>query len=174
MLLSSWNSMKLEIDRWTVHDLSLTPEKTAALWKVIRRHRTLFSDLTRDDPDNFVRAVTAPYTMWLEVRERGVIIGIIWFGDLHLVTEMTAHMAFFDRKPLEKLELCKEIIRWAFHTFPIHRLSVTPPENYSATIRLMQKMGLTLEGTKREAVLLYGIWRNQLLFGITRSEAEAL
>lgn len=168
--------MKLEYDRWTVEDLTLTPEKTQALWKVIRRHRTLFSDLTRNDIGNFVRAVSAPYTLWLEVRQQpqGVIIGIIWFGDLHLVTEATGHMAFFDRLTTEKIDLCREVIKWLFRSFPIHRLNVTPPEMYTSTVRLLKSIGLMHEGVKREAILLDGKWRNQLLFGITRPEAELL
>lgn len=166
--------MRLEVDRWIVQDLTLTQEKTAALWKVIRRHRTLFSDLTRDDPANFVRAVTAPHCLWLEVRERGVLIGIIWFGDMHLVTEMTAHMAFFDRKSSEKIALCQEVIKWLFATFPVHRVNVTPPDMYRSTIHLLRKIGFKEEGIKREAVLFDGKWRNQLMFGMTRNESEAL
>jgi hypothetical protein len=166
--------MRLEVDKWIVQDLTLTPEKVNALWRVIRRHRTLFSDLTRDDPANFIRAVTAPHCLWLEVRERDILTGIIWFGDMHLVTEMTAHMAFFDRRAQEKLMLCREVIKWVFHSFPVHRINVTPPDMYVATIRLLEKIGLKQEGVKREAVLIDGKWRNQVLFGITRSEAEAL
>lgn len=166
--------MQLTVSKWTVNDLSLTPEKAAAVWKVIKRHQTLFSDLTRNDPENFVRALTAPYTLWLEVRERGILIGIIWFGDLHLVTEATGHMVFFDRKTHEKLPLCREVIKWLFQSFPIHRLNVTPPDIYIATVRLLRKLGMKEEGIKREAVLLGGKWRNQVLFGLTRTEAEAL
>jgi hypothetical protein len=166
--------MELTVGKWTVSDLSLTPPKAAAVWKVIKRHRTLFSDLTRNDSENFIRALTAPHTLWLEVRENGTLVGIIWFGDLHLITEATGHMAFFDRRSHEKLPLCKEVIKWLFRSFPIHRLNVTPPDNYVGTIRLLKKLGMTAEGVKREALLYEGKWRNQLLFGLTRTEAEAL
>jgi len=83
-------------------------------------------------------------------------------------------MAFFDRKAGDKAEVCKAVIKWMFKGFPIHRINVTPPELYRATIHLLRRIGLKEEGVKRESVLLGGKWRNQALFGITRTEAEAL
>lgn len=162
----------LEVEPWLLCDLTLTPEKVAAIWQLLQRHTTLFSDLTRDDPRNFIRAVTAPYTLWYEVREHDTLVGIIWFSDLHLVTEITAHMAFFDRRATEKVPLCKEVVRWMFRNFPIQRINVTPPDIYIGTIRLLRKLGFTHEGTKRRAVLLGGKWRDQLMFGITRPEVQ--
>lgn len=166
--------MKITVDQWVIQDLTLTPEKAKAIWDILQRHATLFSDLTRGDPRNFLRAVTADHTLWFEVRQHDTLVGIIWFSDLHLLTDVSAHMAFFDRMTFEKLPVCKAIIKWMFQNFPIHRMTVTPPDLYTATIRLLRRLGFTHEGTKREAVLLSGKWRDQMIFGITRTEAEGL
>jgi len=166
--------MHLTVDKWTVCDLTLSPAKVDLLWKVIRRHQTLFSDLTRNDPDNFLRALTAPHTIWLEVRERDVLVGIIWFGELHQIVDVNAHMAFFDRMSHAKIEVCRAVVKWMFHNFPINRMSVSPPRIYTATIRLMHKLGFTEEGVKRQSILIHGKWHDQILFGITRDEAEAM
>jgi hypothetical protein len=154
--------------------MQLSAEKLGLLWKMIQRHKTLFSDLTRGDALNFINTITAPDTLWFEVREHGVLVGIIWFGDLAQVVDYSAHMMFFDKRPSEKADVCKALIKWMFKTFPIHRITVNVPALYHGVIRLMKKIGLRQEGCKRGAVLLYGKWNDMSIFGITRSEAEAL
>lgn len=162
----------LKVDRWSVREVELTVEKTKALWEMLQRYKTLFSDLTRSDQENFVRVITAPHTMWFEIIDYDVIVGIIWFGDLWQVTDCTAHMVFFDRRPAEKIDLCKAVVRWMFDNFPLRRMSVTPPKIYHATVRLLEKIGFRQEGCKRDAVLLGGKWNDQLMFGILRHEVE--
>lgn len=162
--------MHLTSSKWEVSDMTLNHEKILALWKLLQRHRTLFSDLTWCDVDNFVRSLMSSNTIWLEVREAGTVVGVIWFDELHTVTDAIAHLVFFDRMPTEKVDLCKAVIRWMFERFPLHRLTVTPPAIYFMTVKLLKRLGFTQEGRKREAVLIGGEWRDQLIFGITRNE----
>lgn len=162
----------LKVDRWTVRECELSPQKVDALWLQLQKYRTLFSDITKGDKSNFIRVITAPHTMWFEVVEYDVIVGIIWFGELWQVTDCVAHMVFFDRQPSEKIELCKAVVRWMFDNFPLQRMSVTPPAIYHATIRVLEKIGFKREGCKRDAVLLGGKWNHQLLFGILRHEVS--
>jgi len=164
----------VQADKWTVRNMVLTLDKIRQLWFIVQRHRTLFSDLTRGDFENFVRALLARNTMWFEVWEYDVIIGIIWLTDLELVTDATIHMAFFDRRPLEKVGVCRALLKWAFTEMPLQRLSVTPPRIYKHTIRLCERMGFKLEGCKRSALLMGGQWQDQFFYGITRKEVEAL
>jgi len=160
----------LVVDRWTIYELELTREKITALWNLLQKYRTLFSDITYQDAGNFVQAVTANDSLWFEVREHDAIVGIIWFGDIHQVVDCTVHVVFFDRKPAEKIEVCRAVMRWMFKNFPIHRITVTPPTIYLATVRLLERLGFTREGTKREAVLMGGQWNDQAIYGITRTE----
>lgn len=163
------------VDKWEVREMAaLSPEKIDALWGMLQKYRTLFSDLTIDDKANFIQAIIAPHTMWFEVVEHDVIVGIVWFSDMYQVTDCTGHMVFFDRLPAEKLRLCKGLVKWMFVQFPLQRMTVTPPEIYFATIRLLLKIGLKYEGRKRQAVLLGGKWNDQMIYGILRSEVEAL
>lgn len=161
-------------DKWEVHSLTLSLEKIKLLWGVIQRHRTLFSDFTRGNFENFLRAIMSANTMWFEVRERGVIVGLIWLTDMELITDATIHMAFFDRRPLEKVLLCKLLLYWAFDNLPIERLTVTPPRIYKHTIRLCERIGFKLEGCKRNALLMGGQWHDQYFYGILRREVEAM
>jgi RimJ/RimL family protein N-acetyltransferase len=160
-----------EVDKWQVRELSgLSPDKVDALWQMLQKHKTLFSDVTAGNKENFVQALIAPNTMWFEVREEGVLVGVIWFGQMYEVTDCLAHMVFFDRRPAEKLEVSREMMRWMFKSFPIHRITVMPPVIYYAVIRLLEKLGMRQEGRKRESVLLGGKWVDQLIFGILRTE----
>jgi len=158
------------VDRWTVREVELTPEKTDAIWQMLKKYKTLFSDLTRDDPQNFVKIITDKDTMWFEVIEYDVIVGIIWFGEMWKITDCEAHMVFFDRQPSEKVGVCKEMVKWMFANFPLHRITVAPPAIYHATIRLLEKIGLKREGCKRQSVLIGGKWNDQLIYGILRNE----
>jgi hypothetical protein len=160
--------------KWEVHNLTLTREKIDWLWHTTSKHQTLFSDLTRGDFDNFFSALTQPNTMWFEVREEEEIVGIIWITDLELVVDVNAHMMFFDKKPAEKAQICRELIKWAFENLAIHRVTVPVPEIYHATYRLVEKLGFKYEGTKREAVLIGRKWYGIKHYGMTREEALGL
>lgn len=166
--------MYIESGKWTVKDLTLSPDKLKQVWYMLRRHRTLFSDLTSDDLNNFITVVTSSNSMWFEVRERGVLVGIIWFGDLHLITECLGHIVFFDRNIFDKEELCVLTMKWMMRSFPLQRISVTPPVLYRRTIRFLKNIGFKQEGLKRRVSLIGGRWWDSAMFGITRDEVEAL
>lgn len=166
--------MEIVYDKWTVQDMTLSREKIDQIWRMLRRSRTLFSDLTMDDVPNFIASITSPDSMWFEVRQNGVMIGIIWFGELHQVIDCQAHMVFFDRKPAEKRELCMKVVKWMFHNWPLERMTVMPPVMYTRTVRFLKDAGFKQEGLKRRSALIGGRWWDQAMFGITRSEVEAL
>lgn len=166
--------MILEIGKWHVQDMTLSPDKLRQVWRMLRKQRTLFSDLTSGDVGNFVASVTSSNSVWFEVRQNGVIVGIIWFGDLHLVTDCLAHMVFFDREILDKKEVCIAAMKWMFRNFPLQRMSVTPPVMYKKTINFLKIVGFKQEGLKRRGSLIGGRWWDLAMFGITRIEVEAL
>lgn len=165
--------MNIQVENWEVRDLELNPEKVQVIWKALSRHMSLFSDLTRGDFSNFVRVLQSDHSMWFEVRRNGILLGLIYFSELYQVVDVNAHMAFFDRNAYEKMPVCREVVKWMFKNFPIHRMSVSPPTMYRGTVRLLDDMGFVREGVRREGVLITGKWRDQVLFGITRTEVEA-
>ena len=164
----------VSVDQWSVHDVMFTKEKVAAVWELLQRHTTLFSDLTRGDYNNFVKTVVSPNMLWYEIRDHDILVGLGWFTGLHQVVDYEVHLVFFDKQPAEKLYICKAMIQWMFHTFPIHRITSTPPVMYRATIRLLMKLGFEREGTKRESVIIGGRWNDQAIMGITRGDMEAM
>lgn len=159
--------------RWEVRHMTVTPQKATLLWDMMQRHRTLFSDITRDDHQNFINALLSPNAMWFEVWEYDVIVGVIWFQGLQNIVDCEAHLVFFDRRPTEKTELCRRMVAWMFENTALHRITVTPPVIYKRTIKLLGSLGFSYEGRRREALLMGGNWIDQLIYGITREEVTS-
>jgi hypothetical protein len=164
----------VEFDRWTVKDTILSIEKMQLIWHMLCRHQTLFTDLTRNDEMNFVHSITSHNSLWFDVFEHEVLVGIVWFGDMQELTNCTGHMVFFDTRPAEKVRLLQLLVKWMFANFPLHRISVTPPVIYWALIRLLERVGFAREGLKHESVLMRGKWMDQAMYRILRTEVEAI
>lgn len=168
----------LEFERWRVVEMQLTPEKLKWLWEEMNRYRTLFSDLTRGDVSNFYDLITSPNSLWLEIYEdlapvslQHKMIGIAYWTGMQNLMDADAHLIFFDRKPAEKADLCREIIRWFFkHNPEFHRMSATLPHIYHATIRLAKKIGFKIEGRRRQSQLMGGRRIDEVMLGLLASE----
>ena len=156
---------------WEAHQLVLTKDKIDWLWESISKFRTLFSDLTAGDVQNFMHYVTEPYSIWLELRYENHPAGIVCFVNMQKVTDTDAHIVFFDRELKDKVLLCQHLLTWVFSSFPLERVSVDVPEFYFHTIRLVKNVGFRQEGVRRCGALIGGRWVNVALFGITRQEA---
>lgn len=157
--------------QFTVHELLLTPDKAAYIWEMVNKFRTLFSDLTKGDVRNFLRFITDVDSIWFEIHDGEAMIGILCLTNMHKIVDTDAHIIFFDIMLSNKVQLCKEIVKWVFANFPLERISVDVPSFYHRTRRLVQNIGFKLEGERRRGVLIGGNWVNVLLFGITRGEA---
>lgn len=160
----------LSLGRWDVREMVLTWEKVEALWNLMRGYTTLFSDLTRGDFGNFFKVITEQRSLWFEIWEVQELVGLLWLTDMELTVDASAHMAFFDRKPTEKEPVVRELIRWVFARYPLHRISVNVPRMYHATHRLVERLGFRREGTKREAVMIHGTWDDVKMYGLLRSQ----
>jgi hypothetical protein len=104
------------------------------------------------------------------VKKEEETVGLITLEGMQQVVDAEAHLVFFDRDLASKVELCRDTMRWLFETFPLKRISVSIPAIYYATIRLVSQLGFTMEGRKRQAVLIGGKWIDVKMFGILREE----
>lgn len=157
--------------KYVVYELVLTAEKIGVLWALISRFKTLFSDLTRGDLGNFVRYITDKDSIWLEVHESNKLVGIVCLTNMYKIVDTDAHIIFFTIELSDKVDVCKAIMRWAFTKFPLQRVSVDVPAIYHRTKRLVRRIGLKFEGTRRRSVLIGGHWLDVELYGIIRTEA---
>lgn len=158
----------LEFKKWQVFELVLTVDKLKWIWDEMNRYRSLFSDLTRGNPEIFYDLISQKDTLWLEVREEDKMVGIIYWTSMAKMIDADIHVIFFDRKLTEKAELCREIGKWFFETCPeFNRVTATLPEIYYATIRLARKIGMKEEGRKRQSQMLGGKLVDEFIFGLT-------
>lgn len=158
--------------KWHVVELELTLEKMKWLWDEMRKYRSLFSDLTRGSAENFYAVMSMKDSFWLEVLDdQEQTIGLVYWTGLSQLIDCDVHMMFFDRKPSEKLGLCKEIAKWFFVNFPqYNRMTATLPITYYATIRLARKVGFAWEGKKRESQLMNKQKLDEVILGLLASE----
>lgn len=171
------SAVVLCVGRFEVRHMSMTWPKLRLIWEQLQQFRTLFSDLTKGDLDNFLRYVGQESTLWLEIWEAKrpktapELIGLFMCENLHRIVDIDAHVLFFDRDVAGRTSVCKAIVAWLFATLPIQRITVQPSQLAYAAIRLVRNMGFKQEGKKRQALLLGGKWIDVYIFGLTRQEA---
>lgn len=152
-------------------EMRFTVEKTDWLWEQMCKYRTLFSDLTRGNSDNFLAVLQDPFSYWIEVTQNDQIVGVIYLTGLQQIVDADIHMMFFDRQITVKAELTKVLLHHFFIEFPcLHRITATLPVIYHATARLAIKLGFKLEGTKRESQIMGLKWVDEQIYGILASE----
>lgn len=158
--------------KWTAHELELNLEKTKWLWEQMKRYRTLFSDFTRGNANNFYDLLRIHDSFWIEVvDDKQETIGIIYWTAMGKIIDADVHLMFFDRKPAEKREFCKAVARWFFNENPqYNRMTATLPVIYHATIRLAKHIGFRQEGRKRESQMMGCKMHDELIFGLLAKE----
>lgn len=165
------NLLIAEFGNWRVRELQLDKDKTLWLWSEMNKYKSLFSDLTRGDIQNFINILVQRDSYWMEaVDENDRMVGLLYVTQLSRTIDCEVHLIFFDRKPAEKVFLCKQVVKWIFERFPLRRMTATIPSIYYRTIKLAHSVGFKEEGRKRESQLMGNKWVDEVILGILRSE----
>jgi len=148
-----------------------TPEKISWFWTEMNKYKSLFSDLTKGDLANFTAMFAQPDSLWFEVLDGNEdIVGMLYILNMHEVIDCEVHILFFDRRPAEKVLLCKQVVAWVFERYPFRRMTAVVPSIYYRTIKLAKNIGFREEGRKRESALLGNKWVDEVILGILRHE----
>lgn len=67
-------------------------------------------------------------------------------------------------------EMSSSIIDFLFINFNIHKIMATCNYKNNASVRIMQKLGMTNEGVNRRARFKNNIWDDELIYSILREE----
>jgi RimJ/RimL family protein N-acetyltransferase len=67
-------------------------------------------------------------------------------------------------------EAARSVISWAFQTYTINRIYAWSDPRNIGSWRVMEKLGMQREGLLRSHVKWHGTFRDQMYFGILRSE----
>lgn len=67
-------------------------------------------------------------------------------------------------------EACKAVIKYGFMGMQLHRVEATVDTENSASIRVLEKLGMQREGLLRERVLCNGEYRDRYMYGLLVSD----
>lgn len=67
-------------------------------------------------------------------------------------------------------QAAKLLVGLGFEELRLHRIEATCDNRNIASARVLRKLGMTLEGTRRRDVLVRGEWRDSLLFSMLEEE----
>ena len=70
------------------------------------------------------------------------------------------------------LEAAREVMRFGFETLALNRIEAKFLSGNDSSFKVMQKLGMSFEGTRRSAMLIKGKYRDVSVCSILRSEYE--
>ena len=162
-----------------IYRMSLSPENIQRVYERAKKFRTLFSDEINGDPRKFTETFIS--------EEDGIIRanGLFWVIDdyvgLYYMTHIEEHDArvhytFFDRRHIGREQLTRDMIKYVFDYFGFRRLTTEIPMYASKHTFdfVINRLGFTKEGRRRQAVEYKGQWFDIMTLGILREEAEVL
>ena len=155
---------------YSVDLFQATPTNVNFLWEQAGQHDFLFSDVTRGDPSRFVRYLLSPEVVIFLVRNEENPVGIIHADQLRPTIDARAHYLFWDNTHTGRQRVLLSAIKWFMEEFGIPRLNMEVPDYAFAALRRLRKMGVRIEGRRRDAIQYHENPRDILLFGVTRRE----
>lgn len=134
-----------------------------------RIKRLMKGSLVSSDDDGKFEPRIDNFNGWVIVRDYDKIQGIVYIEQQTTTTAMFHPYLIGDKG--KGREMIKSVIKWLFDK-ELHKINVSIPVIYQSTINTAKKLGFIDEGVNRESFLKDGIYHNQQLFGMTRSEGE--
>lgn len=117
-----------------------------------------------------------PDTWAVVERASGRVIGSIRFGEYHPV-HARASVGYVLGRPYWNRGLTTEavraVLRFGFEVVELNRIYAVCHVDNVASERVMQKVGMSYEGTLREVALVKGGFEDRKLYAILRKEWEA-
>ena len=107
----------------------------------------------------------------VEHQEEGKVIGLLsLILQRHRQAEIGYALAAGYRGQGYATEAARGLVDYAFTTLGLHRLSANTNSENVASQRLLERLGMSLEGRLRQAVQREGRWLDKLLYGILLHE----
>ncbi len=116
----------------------------------------------------------------IELLPTGQVIGYVRYGIQKIIPDL---MEFYDigyaiadlesRHKGYAREACALVIDYLFATYPVQRVAAFTAAANEPSIRLLERLGFTREGTIRQAMYFDGRWHDIALYAVLRDEWEA-
>ena len=154
-----------------VHEYASNPEVVEFMaWGPNTEHDT------RDFLERAHRAAVVDprlgYELGVVTKEDGRLIGAI---GLHLAHDELQAMLGYCYRPGAwgrgyATEAAETLIRFGFHVLMLNRIWAGCDPDNAGSIRVLEKVGMTLEGRHRENVRIRGKFRDTLMYGLLEGE----
>jgi [ribosomal protein S5]-alanine N-acetyltransferase len=176
------NLPTLETERLTLRPLTpadLDDVFDYASDPLVARYVTWSAHQSLDDSRFFLNLMLAKYRAgevapWGVVhrRDRRLIgtSGFTWWNRTHASAEIGYAMARAYWGQGLMTEAAREIVRFGFEVMSLNRIEACHDVDNPASGRVMEKVGMSREGTRREAVFVKGDFRDLHIYSILRRE----
>jgi RimJ/RimL family protein N-acetyltransferase len=109
----------------------------------------------------------------VELRSNGRILGFVGHYRAHPVLELTDVWYVLGAKEERGkgygTEAVGLLIDYLFHAFDLARVGATCDVENTASVRLLERLGLRREGTLRSALFHHSDWHDVAVYGVTRA-----
>lgn len=139
-------------------------------WDEYKKYRVLFSDIVVNDFKYFFSMVMAKDTIVLQVTQGGVEVGLLYGTEIRPGRSALAHYVFWKGRQAGKQRVILYTLALMMEELGLHRINITIPMYAHAALHRVHKMGLRIEGRRREAILYNGRWSDMLEFGVCIDE----
>jgi len=124
--------------------------------------------------ESFEKGETVTFAITL--KPGGTLLGAISIFHIE-ITHRQGEIGYWIGKPYWNHGFCseaaREVIRYAFEVLELNRVQARHLTRNPASGRVMQKAGMTYEGTLRQALLRWGKFEDTALYSILREEFHA-
>lgn len=159
-----------------VYPLQLSVDNLKIFWEKMRGFRHIFDKDVNGDFKKFCELFLYPGPNG--VCSNGLFwiiddwVGIFYMTRIRVGQDAEVHYTFFDRRHRGRVELAKEMVKYAFRKYNFRRLSVEVPLYATKhAFEFISSCGFRKEGRRRKAVWHNDDWFDVAEFGILKEEA---
>jgi [ribosomal protein S5]-alanine N-acetyltransferase len=109
----------------------------------------------------------------IELRESGRMIGEVGMY-IESASKRTCDIGWSVNPAFRRrgyaTEAAKWLIDYAFTKRQVHRITSSTSTQNTASVRLMERLGMRREGTMRESTLVHGVWHDEHLYAMLSAE----
>lgn len=162
------------LQRFGKADPYLTAQKIQEIWMEYSQHDVLFSDYTQGDVEPFLDMLFDPRAIIAEIfmPEYDTPAGLMMLNRVIPGFDAMGHFTLWGAKTRGKEPLFWKMMEKWMDEFKLRRMSVETPGFGKGLIRMIERIGFTHEGTRREGTIHKGSWVGLEMYGILRSELQ--
>lgn len=137
------------------------------MWQKVQQFPQAFDDFSAGDRKFFVAKLLDPRNIFIDI---GDGVGLAAGFNVRPRLDMVLHLLMFDRRLKGREPLFLEILAYYFRGLKLRRVTAMITADQPMTAKLLSRLGFTLEGTVRQAILRGGKYLDVLMYGMLSEE----